>query len=89
MGRIPSLRCSICWGYLIRRGGSASTAPAAVIEFKVFDDWDEKTLEDTVARAHAQIEERGYVTGLVERGIAAGRIRTYGIAFRGKEVLVG
>ena len=36
-----------------------------------------------------QIEDRGYVAGLVERGIAPGRIRAYGIAFRGKEVLVG
>ena len=29
------------------------------------------------------------MAGLVERGIAPGRIRAYGIAFRGKEVLVG
>ena len=30
-----------------------------------------------------------YVDGLVEHGIAPVRIRTYAIAFRGKEVLVG
>ena len=42
-----------------------------------------------MARAHRQIEKKRYVDGPVERGIAPERIRTYGIAFRGKEVLVG
>ena len=49
----------------------------------------EQTLEDTVARARQQVEDKGYAAGLVGRGIAPERIRTYGIAFRGKEVLVG
>ena len=40
-------------------------------------------------RARAQIEERRYVAGLVARGIQESRIRTFGIAFRGKDVLVG
>ncbi|MBR3315613.1 MAG: AAA family ATPase [Atopobiaceae bacterium] len=74
---------------LVPTDGTAGTDPAVVMEFKVFDDWDEETLADTVARAHAQIDEKGYVAGLVERGIAPERIRTCGIAFRGKEVLVG
>ena len=64
---------------LVPTDGAQGTDPAVVMEFKVFDDWDEETLEDTVARAHAQIEERAYVAGLVSRDIA----------FRGKEVLVG
>jgi hypothetical protein len=59
------------------------------MEFKVFDRRRERTLEDTVARARAQIADKRYVAGLVARGIAEPRIRTYGIAFRGKEVLVG
>ena len=64
--------------------------PAVVLEFKVFDARQgEDTLEDTVAHALAQIEERHYVAGLVERGIRHERIYCYGIAFRGKEVLVG
>jgi len=42
-----------------------------------------------VGRALAQIEGKRYVAGLVDRGIARERILTYGIAFRGKEVLVG
>ena len=74
---------------LVPTDGAAGTDPAVVMEFKVFDDWDEETLADTVARAHAQIDEKAYVAGLVERGIDESRIRTYGIAFRGKEVLVG
>ena len=74
---------------LVPTDGAAGTDPGVVMEFKVFDDWDEETLADTVARAHAQIDEKGYVAGLMERGIAPERIHTYGIAFRGKEVLVG
>ena len=42
-----------------------------------------------MARARAQLKERAYAAGIAARGIAAERIRTYGIAFRGKEVLVG
>ena len=74
---------------LVPTDGAAGTDPAVVIEFKVFDPRRERTLEDTVARARQQIEDKAYVSGLVERGIAPGRIRTYGIAFRSKEVLVG
>lgn len=74
---------------LVPVDGASGTDPAVVLEFKVFDPDYEDTLEDTVARARAQIEERDYVAGLASRGIDVSRIRTYGIAFRGKEVLVG
>ena len=74
---------------LVPTDGAKGTDPAVVMEFKVFDPRREQSLEDTVARARAQIEERAYVAGLVERGIAPERIRVYGIAFRGKECLVG
>ena len=74
---------------LVPTDGATGTDPAVVMEFKVFEQEDERSLADTVARARTQIEERSYVTGLVARGIAAERIRTYGIAFRGEEVLVG
>jgi hypothetical protein len=74
---------------LIPVNGASGVDPAALIEFKVFDPRREKTLEDTVARAKAQIKDKAYVTGLVERGIEIERIRIYGIAFRGKDVLVG
>ena len=74
---------------LVPTDGAQGTDPAVVMEFKVFDRRRERTLEDTVARARAQIEDKDYVSSLVARGIAPDRIRTYGIAFRGKEVLVG
>jgi hypothetical protein len=74
---------------LVPTDGRDGTDPAVVMEFKVFDPRREETLADAVARAREQIEDRRYVAGLAERGIALGRVRTYGIAFRGKEVLVG
>ena len=47
---------------------------AYVLEFKVHDPEDEKTLKDTVASASAQIEEKKYETALVAKGIPAERI---------------
>jgi hypothetical protein len=60
-----------------------------IIEFKVFDPEDEKTLNDTVASALAQIEGKNYAQILIEKGIAPERIRKYGFAFEGKKVLIG
>lgn len=74
---------------LVPNDGATGSEPAVVMEFKVYDPDVEKTLQDTVARAHAQITKRHYVAGLVARGIDESRIRIFGIAFRGKEVLVG
>lgn len=61
---------------------------AIVLEFKVFDACDERTLEDTAQSALRQIEEKNYDAELITRGIAKERIRHYGFAFEGKRVLI-
>lgn len=50
---------------------------------KAFDPDRERTLEETVARALAQIEKKSYAAELEAKGYEAGRIRRYGFAFRG------
>ena len=63
---------------------------AFIFEFKVLDpDEDEKTLEDTLVNARAQIEEKKYETELILSGYSPEQIRKYGFAFRGKECLIG
>ncbi len=67
----------------------SSEDPAVIMEFKVHDPDEEKTLQDTVASALGQIREKKYAQSLLARGIPAERIRSYGFAFEGKKVLVG
>ena len=62
---------------------------AIVLEFKVHNPDEEKTLKDTVAAALSQIEEMQYDRKLMERGVKAENIRHYGFAFEGKKVLIG
>lgn len=62
---------------------------AVIIEFKVFNKKKEETLSDTLHAALAQIEEKQYEKVLIDQGIAPERIRKYGFAFQGKEVLIG
>ncbi len=62
--------------------------PAVIIEFKVFKERREKTLEDTVAAALAQIEEKRYDVALLAKGIPSDKIYKYGFGFEGKNVLI-
>ncbi len=62
---------------------------AYIIEFKVHKHTKEKNLEETLANAHAQIEEKRYESALIQDGFAPEQIRKYGFAFRGKECLIG
>ena len=55
-----------------------------IMEFKVYKEDREKTIEDTIENAKRQIEKKGYEANLKERGFT--NITKMVFAFKGKEV---
>ncbi len=55
----------------------------------IYDQIKEKSLEETLASALTQIEEKGYEENLLAKGFKKEKIRKYGFAFEGKTVLKG
>jgi hypothetical protein len=64
-------------------------ADAYIIEFKVVHTKRGETLESAVQAALKQIEEKKYDAELCHRGVPRERIRKYGFAFSGKDVMIG
>lgn len=62
---------------------------AIIIEFKVLNQRKEKKLEETLENALKQIRDKNYAAGLIAKGIKEDKIRMYGFAFEGKNVLIG
>ena len=60
------------------------TKNSFIMEFKVMEDTEEKTIEDTIENAKNQIEEKGYEQNLKERGFT--NITKMVYVFKGKEV---
>lgn len=59
-----------------------------ILEFKICGSENERDLKDTVKSALNQILDKRYAASLEAEGISGERIRIYGLAFRGKEVLI-
>lgn len=62
---------------------------AMILEFKVQDEEDEKELSDAVKAALEQIDRKEYAAYLIAKGVRRDRIRKYGFAFRGNQILIG
>ena len=61
---------------------------AIVIEFKVIDPDEEKSLDETANSALQQIDEKNYDAELLSQGYDKKSIQHYGFAFEGKKILI-
>lgn len=59
-----------------------------IIEFKVHDSKQETNLGDTARNALKQINSMNYEKRLIESGVIKDKIKKYGFAFEGKDVLI-
>lgn len=59
-----------------------------IIEFKVISNKKEASLEETAANALKQINDMQYEQHLLDLGLDHDKIKKYGFAFEGKEVLI-
>ncbi len=62
------------------------TANSFIMEFKILENTEEKTIEETIKNAKKQIKEKGYEKNLRERGFT--NITKMVFAFNGKEVKI-
>ena len=82
---VSSNRESGCGRYNIMLEPRNKEDVAIIMEFKVYDVDDGKTLQDTVNAALGQIKEKEYAQTLICKGISQNNIRSYGFAFQGKK----
>lgn len=59
-----------------------------ILEFKVMNPKKESSLEETAMSALQQIKDKNYASELIANGVQPDKIRNYGFAFCGKEVLI-
>ncbi len=73
---------------MIPKDRQSGNSKAFILEFKVRNPRKEASLKETVQTALEQIETKQYDAELLARGIEKERIRHYGFAFEGKQVLI-
>ena len=73
---------------VVLRPNNPQMDSAIIMEFKVFRPRKETDLAETASAALQQIKQKGYDAQLIADGIAPNNIYRYGLAFRGKEVLI-
>ena len=73
---------------VVLKPNNPQTDPAIIMEFKVFRPRKEADLTETAEAALRQIKQKNYDAQLIADGIAPNNIYRYGLAFRGKDVLI-